>query len=156
MRWILLFIVLLSACSPLKRMQRSEQKESMVIDKSVTELVRNEVEKQIGSLSQTVVEFYPPQELPIMGKLQEIKIKSDSIKPIVVLPIKRIVRTEINTQSDKTIATDSTVHQNIETQVKADATEQIAEKPPAAVSWIKWAAIALIAILIILIVIKLW
>lgn len=156
MRWILLFIVLLSACSPLKRIQRSETKDSVVIDKTVTELVRNEVEKQIGSLSQTIVEFYPPQELPIIDKLQEVKIRSDSTKSTVVVPIKRIIHTEINTQSDKLTVTDSIVQQNIQTQVKTDAAEQIVEKPPAAVSWIKWAAIALIVILIILIVIKLW
>lgn len=148
MRWILLFIVLLSACSPLKRIQRSEKKDSVVVDKTVTELVRTEVEKQIGSLSQTIVEFYPPQELPVI-------VARDSTKPVVA-PVKRIVRTEINAQSDKSAVTDSIVHQNIETQVKTNIAEQIAEKPPAAVSWIKWAVIALVVILIILIVIKLW
>lgn len=155
MRWILLFIVLLSACSPPKRIQRNETKDSVVIDKTVTELVRNEVEKQIGSLSQTIVEFYPPQELPAIS-IPSPKVQGDSVSPKVVAPIKRIVRTEINTQSDRSIVTDSIVHQNIQTQVKTDVAEQIAEKPPAAVSWIKWAAIALIVILIILIVIKLW
>lgn len=155
MRWILLFIVLLSACSPLKRIQRSETKDSVVIDKTVTELVRNEVEKQIGSLSQTIVEFYPPQELPAIS-IPSPKVQSDSVSSKVVTPIKRIIRTEINIQSDKATVTDSTVHQNIQTQVKTDIAEQIAEKPPAAVSWIKWAAISLIVILIILIVIKLW
>lgn len=155
MRWILLFIVLLSACSPLKRIQRSEMKDSVVIDKTVTELVRNEVEKQISSLSQTIVEFYPPQELPTIS-IPVRKVHTDSVNPEVVAPIKRIVRTEINTQFDKSTVTDSTVHQNIQTQVKTDAAEQIAEKPPVAVSWMKWAAIALIVILIILIVIKLW
>lgn len=148
MRWILLFIVLLSACSPLKRIHRSEKKDSVVVDKTVTELVRTEVEKQIGSLSQTIVEFYPPQEFPVI-------VARDSTKPVVA-PVKRIVRTEINTQSDKSAVTDSTVHQNIQTQVKTAVAEQIAEKPPAAVLWIKWVAIALIVILIILIVIKLW
>lgn len=153
MRWILLFIVLLSACSPLKRIQRSEKKDSVVVDKTVTELVRTEIEKQIGSLSQTVVEFYPPQELPIIISPTP-KNYDDSTK--FVVPIKRIVHTEINTQSDKSTVIDSTIHQNIQTQVKTDVAEQIAEKPPAAVSWIKWAAISLFVILIILIVIKLW
>lgn len=156
MRWILLFIVLLSACSPLKRIQRSETKDSVVVDKTVTELIRNEVERQIGSLSQTIVEFYPPQELPIVGKSQEVKIRSDSTVAIIPPPIKRIIHTQINTQSDKSTVTDSTVHQNIQTQVKTDVAEQIVEKPPATVSWIKWATIAFIVILIILIVIKLW
>lgn len=137
MRWILLFIVLLSACSPLKRVQRSEKKDSVVIDRTVTELVRNEVERQIGSLSQTIVEFYPPQELPAIS-ITDRKVHSDSVSPKVVAPIKRIVRTEINTQSDKSSVTDSIVHQNIQTQVKTDVAEQIVEKPPAAVSWIKW------------------
>lgn len=148
MRWMLLFIVLLSACSPLKRIQQSEKKDSVVVDKTITELVRTEVEKQIGSLSQTIVEFYPPQELPVI-------VARDSTKPVVA-PVKRIVRTEINTKSDKSTVTDSIVHQDVNTQVKTDATEQIAEKPPVAVSWIKWVAISLIVILIILIVIKLW
>lgn len=155
MRWILLFIVLLSACSPLKQIQRIDTKDSVVVDKTVTELVRDEVEKQIGSLSQTIVEFYPPQELPTIN-IPSPKVQSDSVSSKVVAPIKRIIRTEINTQSDKSSVTDSIVHQNIQTQVKTDLAEQIAEKPPAAVLWMKWAAIALIVILIILIVIKLW
>ncbi|WP_158228493.1 hypothetical protein [Parabacteroides provencensis] len=156
MRAILIFLLLLCSCSPLKRIQRSEKKDSVVVDKTVTELIRNEVERQIGSLSQTIVEFYPPQEFPIIDKPQEVKIRSDSTVAISPLPIKRIIRTEINTQSDKSSVTDSIVHQNIQTQVKTDVAEQIVEKPPAAVSWIKWAAIALVVILIILIVIKLW
>lgn len=143
MRWILLFIVLLSACSPLKRIQRSKKKDSVVVDKTVTELVRTEVEKQIGSLSQTIVEFYPPQELPVI-------VPRDSTKPVVA-PVKRIVRTEINTQSDKSAVTDSIVHQNIETQVKTNIAEQIAEKPPAAVSWIKWAAIGIASLAFLLV-----
>lgn len=156
MRAILIFLLLLCSCSPLKRIQRSEKTDSVVVDKTVTELVRNEVEKQIGSLSQVIVEFYPPQELPIISKSQEVRIRSDSTVSVISPPIKRIIHTEINTQSDKSSVTDSIVHQNIQTQVKTDATEQIAEKPPAAISWIKWTAIALIVILIILIVIKLW
>ena len=155
MRAILIFLLLLCSCSPLKRIQRSETKDSVVIDKTVTELVINEVEKQIGSLSQTIVEFYPPQELPAI-RIPALKVHSDSVSPKVVAPVKRIVRTEINTQSNRTTTIDSTVHQNIQTQVKTDLAEQIAEKPPAAVSWIKWTAISLIVILIILIVIKLW
>lgn len=155
MRAILIFLLLLCSCSPLKRIQRSETKDSVVIDKTVTELVRNEVEKQIGSLSQTVVEFYPPQELPTIS-IPSPKVQSDSVSSKVVAPIKRIIRTEINTQSDKSSVSDSTVHQNIQTQVKTDVAEQIVEKPPVAVSWIKWATISLIVILIILIVIKLW
>lgn len=156
MRWILLFIVLLSACSPLKQIQRSETKDSVVIDKTVTELVRIEVEKQIASLSQTIVEFYPPQELPIIDKPQKVKIRSDSTVPVIPPSLKRIIRTEINTQSDRSTVTDSIVQQNIETSVKTDIAEKVVEKPPVAVSWIKWATISLIVILIILIVIKLW
>lgn len=155
MRATLLFLLLLCSCSPLKQIQRSEKKDSVVVDKTVTELVRNEVEKQIVSLSQTIVEFYPRQELPTIS-IPDHKDHSDSLSPKVVAPIKRIVRTEINTQSNRATTTDSTVHQNIETHVKTDLAEQIAEKPPAAVSWIKWVAIALVVILIILIVIKLW
>lgn len=154
MRWILLFIVLLSACSPLKQVQRSEKKDSVVVDKTVTELVKTEIEKQIGSLSQTIVEFYPPQELPII--ISPTPKNYDDSTKFVAVPIKRIVHTEINTQSDKSTVIDSIVQQNVETQVKTDVAEQIAEKPPAVVSWMKWAAIALVVILIILIVIKLW
>lgn len=156
MKWMLILLALLSACSPLKQVQRSEKKDSVVTDKTVTELVRNEVEKQISSLSQTVVEFYLPQELPVIGNLPAVKIRSDSTKSIATAPVKRIIHTEINSQSDRSATTDSTVHQNVETKVKTDFAEQVVEKPPAAVSWMKWAVIALGIILIILIVIKLW
>lgn len=155
MKAILPFLLLLCSCSPLKQVQRNEKKDSVVVDKTVTELVRNEVQKQIGSLAQTVVEFYPPQELPTIG-IPEINIICDSASPEVAIPIKRIIHTEINTKSDRSSVTDSIVHQDIETSVNTNIAEQVVEKHPAAVSWIRWVAIALCAIVLILIIIKLW
>ena len=145
--------MLLCGCSPLKQIHRTENKDSVIVDKSVTELVRNEVHKQIGSFAQTIVEFYPPQELPTIG-IPEINIICDSASSEVAIPIKRIIHTEINTQSNWSSVTDSIVHQNIKTQVKTDLDEQIAEKPPATTQTIKWITLSLIAVLLILIILK--
>lgn len=153
MKWLVILAVVITACSPLKRVQRSENTESTVNDKTVTELIKNEVEKRIGSLSQTIVEFYPPVS-PVASDSGTVTAVGTSPKITPQPPVKRIVHTEISTQADRYTATDSTVKNNINTVQHSDTTEKVVEKPPATVTWMKWAAVALGVILLIIIALK--
>ena len=53
-------IILLFGCAPLKRIQRDSKTKVHTVDRSAENLIRSEVQRQIGELSQVVVEFYPP------------------------------------------------------------------------------------------------
>ena len=143
MKWILIFAVLLCGCSPLKQIQRSEKKDSVVVDNTKVTVRDTIIQKEQQVVVQTVIEYYPQIDTVYLDR---------SVKQ----PIKSITKTVVETKAEGTAVRDSVGQSNIETSVKTDTAEKVVEKPPAAVSWIKWAVIALVLVLIILIVIKLW
>lgn len=144
--------VMVTACSPLKRVQRSEKSDSVVVDKSVAQQHIENRYKGEGVLTQTVIEFYHPMEVELPTELPKVPTTADPPKQ----PVKRIITTKIETKAEATQIKDSTFHTDREVATTKDTTEKVIEKPPAAMSWIKWAAIALGIILLILIILKLW
>lgn len=149
-RWLLILAVLLTACSPLKRVQRSEKIDSVVVDKSVTEQHTENTYKGEGTLVQTVIEFYRPMESELSLDKPKMPVAANPSKQ----PVKRIVVTKIEAKAEAKELRDSTVRNDIHTTVEQNTAEKVVEKPPVAVAWIKWAAIALGVILLIIIVIK--
>ena len=152
MRWLLFLAVMITACSPLKRMQRSEKIDSVVVDKSASQQHTESTYRGEGVLTQTVVEFYHPMEVEVPIDKSIIPTTTNSPKQ----PVKRIITTKIETKAEAQQIKDSTVQNNIEVAVNREYAEKMVEKPPAVVSWIKWAAIALGVIILIIIVIKLF
>lgn len=143
MKHLLIFLLLLCGCSPLKQIQRTQNKESTVVDNTKVAVRDTVIQKEQQVVMQTVIEYYPVFDTVYLDKP-------------VPQPVKRIIRTTVESKSEKAAVRDSVVQNNIETSVKTDTTEKVVEKPPAAVSWIKWAVVAFVLVLIILIVIKLW
>lgn len=143
MKWILIIAVLVYGCSPLKQVQRTQNKESAVVDNTKVAVRDTIIQKEQQVVVQTVIEYYP-------------QIDTVYLDRPVKQPIKSITKTVVETKAEGTAIRDSVVQNNIETSVKTDTTEKVIEKPPAAISWIKWAVIALVLVLIIVIVIKLW
>lgn len=133
----------LCGCSPLKQVQRTLNKESTVVDNTKVAVRDTVIQKEQQVVVQTVIEYYPVFDTVYLDKP-------------VPQPVKRIIRTTIESKSEKAAVRDSVVQNNIETVVSDNVAEKVVEKPPAAVSWIKWAVIALVLVLIIVIVIKLW
>ena len=143
MKWILIFAVLLCGCSPLKQVQRTQNKESTVVDNTKVAVRDTIIQKEQQVVVQTVIEYYP-------------QIDTVYLDRPVKQPIKSITKTVVETKAEGTAIRDSVVQNNIETVVSDNVAEKVVEKPPVAVLWIKWAVIALVLVLIILIVIKLW
>ena len=48
-------------CSPLKNAQTERHIDVAIADSTLTRLIRSEIERSITTLTQTEVEFYPPQ-----------------------------------------------------------------------------------------------
>lgn len=158
---LLLAVLLLTACNPLRRVQRNQKADSTVVDRSEVQKIVTDILKESGSFSQTVVEFYPPVVLPPAGNPEPDKSMPADIQAIVaeqptVTPpaIKRIVKTEIRTEAERTTTTDSMAHNDIHTTTHSELSDKVVEKPPATVTAIKWIVVGLVALLLIILTLK--
>lgn len=139
-------------------MQTSTQEQTEISDTTLTESIRREIEHRFGMLRQTVVEFYPPAEIPSPPDPADLP---DTLK--AVLPpkiparrsIKRITYTEASVQNDKAMLTDSISRSRINTAARSDTQTVTEEKPSNTVSGLKWAALLAGALLLILLFLKL-
>ena len=150
----LLILTLAAGCSPL-RSTRSERQETLAIsDSTLTTLLR-----QVGTLRQTVVEFYPLAEYPEPSD-ERLPNLTDTLRAVLPppkipaanssrQPVKRITYTEVSMQNDRTILTDSISHSRINTAARNDVQEQTDEQPSSGAAWLKWAT-ALVALTLLL------
>lgn len=162
---LIILTIAASGCSPL-RSTRSERHETLAIsDSTVTELVRQEFGRQIGTLRRTVVEFYPPTEYPepsddrfpnptdtLRAVLPPPKIPATSASR---QPVKRITYTEVSTRNDRAILTDSISHSRINTAARNDVQEQTDEQSSSGVAWLKWATVLAALTFLLLLFLKL-
>jgi len=162
---LLLAVLLLTACNPLRKIQRNQKADSTIVDRSEIRKVVTDILHESGTLTQTVVEFYPPNA----GSEPRILTGSEPMSPTPVGPdvkgfiiptqapapaVKRVVRTEITAESEKTTTTDSLAHNDIRTQAHSELSEKVVEKPPAGVMTVKWIAVGLVALLLIIVILK--
>ncbi len=170
MRTLILIILslLLLSCASLKSVRHSERHQQVVVDNSLTEVVRTEIERQIGSLNQTVVEFYPPhtrcrvtptpRERPDKEQEEQDEEETEDDEPQPRQerpPIKSITTTQITTHADRATQSDSTKLSDIVEHIDTNTKEQTEEQPSNFVLSIKWLAIIMGVILIIILILKL-
>ncbi|MDL2319810.1 hypothetical protein LJC45_01615 [Alistipes sp. OttesenSCG-928-B03] len=170
---LLLTVLLLTACNPLRRVQRNQKADSTTVDRSEIQKIVTDILKESGSFRQTVVEFYPPMNpglepsdygdsnpappVVLEPSAPDIpKQSAERTEPPAVTPpaVKRIVRTEINTESERTTTTDSMAHNDIHTTTHSELSDKVVEKPPATVTAIKWIVVGLVALLLIILILK--
>ena len=161
----LLILTLAAGCSPL-RSTRSERQETLAIsDSTLTTLFRQELERQVGTLRQTVVEFYPLAEYPEPSD-ERLPNLTDTLRAVLPppkipaanssrQPVKRITYTEVSMQNDRTILTDSISHSRINTAARNDVQEQTDEQPSSGAAWLKWATALVALTLLLLLFLKL-
>lgn len=148
-------------CSPLKKVQTEQYEALTISDTTLTSLIRQEIEYRYGTLRQTVVEFYPPAELPKPGK-EQLPDPADTLRAVlppqkipatntIRQPVWRITYTEASVQNDKSTQTDSISHSRINTAARNDTRIVTEEKPSSGVAWLRWAtALAALVLLILL------
>ena len=142
------------SCSPLRQTQTTSREQTETSDTTLTELIRREVESRFGTLQQTVVEFYPPSEIPPPPDPADTLLAILPPKIATRQPIKRITYTEAAAQIDKTTSTDSISRSRINTAARRDTTVQTEEKPSNGVAWLKWATALAGMLLLILLFLK--
>lgn len=172
---LLLAALLLTACNPLRRVQRNQKADSTTVDRSEIQKIVTDIIRESGTLSQTIIEYYPPiiQEqsdgrVSIFPEKNVIIVQpdfpaSDSLNqpaehavPLTITPpaVKRIIKTEISTASERVTTTDSVARSDIHTTAHSELEEKVVEKPPSSVLAIKWIAIGLIALLLLILILK--
>lgn len=157
----LLITLAAASCSPLKQVQTEQHEALAISDSTLTELFRQEFERQIGTLRQTVVEFYPPAVRPNPGD-EQLPDPADTLRTLFPPPkipavdsprqsVKRIIYTEASVQHNKSTQTDSISHSRINTAARIDTQIVTEEKPSSGVAWLQWAtALAALVLLILL------
>lgn len=143
-------------CSPLKNAQTERHIDVAIADSTLTRLIRSEIERSITTLTQTEVEFYPPQpEEPIAkaGKSPE------AVAPRRTTPqrgaVKRITKTEVMNGTESKSNTDSLSHSRINTAARCDEQSSLEESPnTSGSSWLKWCAGCLALLLLIIAILK--
>ena len=143
-------------CAPLKEAHTEKHSELIIADSTLTRLIRSELERSITTLTQTEVEFYPPQpEKPIAkpGKSPE------AVAPRRTTPqrgaVKRITKTELVNGTESKSNTDSLSHSRINTAARCDEQSSLEESPnTSGSSWLKWCAGCLALLLLIIAILK--
>ena len=143
-------------CSPLKNAQTERHIDVAIADSTLTRLIRSELERSITTLTQTEVEFYPPQ--PEEPKAEPGK-SPEAVAPRRTTPqrgaVKRITKTEVVNGTESKSNTDSISHSRINTAARCDEQSSLEETPnTSGSSWLKWGAGCLALLLIIIIVLK--
>ena len=143
-------------CSPLKNAQTERHIDVAIADSTLTRWIRSEIEHSITTLTQTEVEFYPPQpEEPIAkpGKSPE------AVAPRWTTPqrgaVKRITKTELVNGTESKSNTDSLSHSRINTAARCDEQSSLEESPnTSGSSWLKWCAGCQALLLLIIAILK--
>ena len=143
-------------CAPLKEAHTEKHSELIIADSTLTRLIRSEIERSITTLTQTEVEFYPPQpEEPkaVPGKSPE------AVAPRRTTPqrgaVKRITKTEVVNGTESKSNTDSLSHSRINTAARCDEQSSLEESPnTSGSSWLKWCAGCLALLLLIIAILK--
>lgn len=161
-------LILLAAtacgCSPLREMHSDRRTDIRIADSTLTERIRQEFERQLATLRQTVVEFYPPVQWPPSSEEKPI-LPPDTLDPLLPPPkipatsrpaVRRIIHTEAIAAHDRTTLSDSISRSRILAAARNDEQTALEERPnPTGTSWLKWTAACLLLVLLILLWLKL-
>ena len=143
-------------CAPLKEAHTEKHSELIIADSTLTRLIRSEIERSITTLTQTEVEFYPPQpEEPIAkpGKSPEAGAPRRTTPQRGA--VKRISKTELVNGTESKSNTDSLSHSRINTAARCDEQSSLEESPnTSGSSWLKWCAGCLALLLLIIAILK--
>lgn len=145
-------------CAPLKEAHTEKHSELVIADSTLTCLIRSELERSITTLTQTEVEFYPPQTVPEEPTPQREE-STEAFVPRAITPqcgaVKRIVKTELMNGTESKSNSDSLSHSRINTAARCDEQSSLEESPnTSGSSWLKWCTGCLALLLLIIAILK--
>lgn len=153
---LILAIVLMSGCSPLRNVQTHQHTAMEISDSTLVRLIHEQLEHMTATLHQTIIEYsdFPRPQLPPTDTL----VAKDLMPEVSVShpTPRRIIHTKVETILDRTTHTDSISRSRINTAARSEEQSQVDESPnTAGMLWLKWLAVSLVALLLLLLILKL-
>ena len=167
---LIALMCLMAGCKPLLKTQTKQHNNVVVVDSTITQVIKKELEKQLLQINTTIIEFeqnsnneacisdFGNDSTNIRNKTANngnymIVISND--KPIeVTQPIKRIIKTELVQRIDKVVEVDSTERKQLNVIDKTQTDIKTKEQPSNFVKGAKWIGVILVVVLLIFILLK--
>lgn len=149
-----IIFIAVSSCSPLRKVQQNQHKESFVTDSLFTQLVKEEVSRSLQNFKQVEVEFYPPPDTVISVPESFTPVEKSFTIPATVQPVKRITVTSLSTKTENLSNTDSTATLIHDEFIEEDTKTKTSEKPSEGLQWFRYGVILLGMILVGILIIK--
>ena len=149
-----IIFIAVSSCSPLRKVQQNQHKESFTTDSLFTQLVREEVSRSLQNFKQVEVEFYPPPDTVVSVPESFTPVEKTFTTPAPVQPVKRITVTSLSTQTENLSNTDSTATLIHDEFIEEDTETKTSEKPSEGLQWFRYGVILLGMILVGILIIK--
>ena len=149
-----IIFIAVSSCSPLRKVQQNQHKESFVTDSLFTQLVKEEVSRSLQNFKQVEVEFYPPPDTVISVPESFTPVEKSFTIPATVQPVKRITVTSLSTKTENLSNTDSTATLIHDEFIEEDTETKTSEKPSEGLQWFRYGVILLGMILVGILIIK--
>lgn len=149
-----IIFIAVSSCSPLRKVQQNQHKESFVTDSLFTQLVKEEVSRSLQNFKQVEIEFYPPPDTVISVPESFTPVEKSFTTPATVQPVKRITVTSLSTKTENLSNTDSTATLIHDEFIEEDTKTKTSEKPSEGLQWFRYGVILLGMILVGILIIK--
>lgn len=149
-----IIFIAVSSCSPLRKVQQNQHKESFVTDSLFTQLVKEEVSRSLQNFKQVEVEFYPPPDTVVSVPESFTPVEKSFTTPATVQPVKRITVTSLSTKTENLSNTDSTATLIHDEFIEEDTKTKTSEKPSEGLQWFRYGVILLGMILVGILIIK--
>ncbi len=149
-----IIFIAVASCSPLRKVQQNQHKESFATDSLFTQLVREEVSRSLQNFKRVEVEFYPPPDTVVSVPEPFTPVEKPFTTPAPVQPVKRITVTSLSTQTENLSNTDSTATLIHDEFIEEDTETKTSEKPSEGLQWFRYGVILLGMILVGLLIIK--
>lgn len=149
-----IIFIAVASCSPLRKVQQNQHKESFATDSLFTQMVREEVSRSLQNFKQVEVEFYPPPDTVVSVPESFTPVEKSFTTPAPVQPVKRITVTSLSTQTENLSNTDSTATLIHDEFIEEDTETKTSEKPSEGLQWFRYGVILLGMILVGILIIK--
>ena len=149
-----IIFIAVASCSPLRKVQQNQHKESFVTDSLFTQLVREEVSRSLQNFKQVEVEFYPPPDTVVSVPESFTPVEKSFTTTATVQPVKRITVTSLSTKTENLSNTDSTATLIHDEFIEEDTKTKTSEKPSEGLQWFRYGVILLGMILVGILIIK--
>ena len=174
---LIALMCLMAGCKPLLKTQTKQHNNVVVVDSTITQVIKKELEKQLLQINTTIIEFEAHvqniEEDSIIGACISSNgnkvTNNENTNPIneslvfaignresikVTQPIKRIIKIEASQDTEKIVEIDSTERRQLNTTDMTRTETKLDERQSDFVQGAKWIGVILSSVLLIFIILR--